>query len=250
MLDWIKKLFAGKREEILIPEPEIPEEMPEELPEVEELPQEELPEIEEPEEAEPPEIEEPAPIPLPEIEDLELPEDDPDLTPLPAPEVPQIEDFGYDYILGSGMAEVQQAGGGKTINVPQPIDEGELLPEGLVVLFGKPTGAFSSGTTITLDPCDLHGTDNGTANVTPYVQASQASYSMTNSTTIPTTQIVAYYQADDGDYYLLGAPIEIVTDYDVDGASSLLQKKTRNVWILTTGTESANVTVHTGGTCA
>ncbi len=117
------------------------------------------------------------------------------------------------------------------------------------LLFGKPTGAFSSGATITLNPCDIHGTDNGRANIAVYLQASKASYSMTNSTTIPTSQICIFYRADDGNYYLLGTPTEIVTDVDVTGGSKLLQKKTRNAWILTVGTESSNVTVHTGTAC-
>jgi hypothetical protein len=111
------------------------------------------------------------------------------------------------------------------------------------ILFGKPTGAFSTGATITLDPCDIHGTDNGKANATVYVQPSQASYSMTNSTTIPVTAICPYVLGSDGSYYLLGTPIEIVTDVDV--TSTVMTKKTRNVWILTVGTESAAVTIDT-----
>jgi hypothetical protein len=121
---------------------------------------------------------------------------------------------------------------------------------GTEMLFGKPTGAFSTGATITLDPCDIHGTDNGHANITAYVQPSQASYSMTNSTTIPVTAICPYVLGSDGSYYLLGTPIEIVTDVDVDGSNNLLTKKTRNVWVLTVGTESSAVTVHTGTECA
>lgn len=119
----------------------------------------------------------------------------------------------------------------------------------LSIYFGKPTGAFSSGTTITLDPCDIHGTDNGLANVTVYVQPSQESYSMTNSTTIPITCICPYIRGDDGAYYLLGNPVEIVTDVDVDGTNRLITKKTRNAWILTVGDESAAITVHTGDAC-
>lgn len=111
------------------------------------------------------------------------------------------------------------------------------------IFYGKPTGAFSSGATITLDPCDTHGTDNGHANITAYVQPSQASYSMTNSTTIPVTAICPYVLGTDGSYYLLGTPIEIVTDVDV--TSTVMTKKTRNVWILTVGTESAAVTIDT-----
>lgn len=111
------------------------------------------------------------------------------------------------------------------------------------VFFGKPTGAFSSGATITLDPCDIHGTDNGHANITVYVQPSQASYSMTNSTTIPTSCICPYVRGDDGAYYLLGNPIEIVTDIDV--SATVMTKKTRNAWVLTVGEESAAVTIDT-----
>lgn len=105
-----------------------------------------------------------------------------------------------------------------------------------LLLFGKPTGPFSSGTTITLDPCDIHGVDNGLANVTAYVQPSRESYSMTNSTTIPITAICPYVRGGDGYYYLLGNPIEIVTDVDV--SPTVMTKKTRNAWVLTVGTES------------
>jgi hypothetical protein len=118
------------------------------------------------------------------------------------------------------------------------------------ILFGKPTASFTSGATITLDPCDVHGTDNGAANVTAYVQASQASYSLTNSTSIGTGQIVPYTVGSDGSYYLVGTPVEVVTAYQVDGATLKFQKKTRNVWTLATGSESGWVDVHTGSNCA
>lgn len=114
------------------------------------------------------------------------------------------------------------------------------------IYFGKPTVAFSSGTTITLDPCDITGTDlseDSADNVTCYLQGSQASYSMTNSTTIPVTAICPYVRGADGYFYLLGNPIEIVTDIDV--TSTVMTKKTRNAWVLTVGTESAVVNVDT-----
>lgn len=119
---------------------------------------------------------------------------------------------------------------------------GEIV-DGYTIFFGKPTGAFSSGDTITLDPCDVNGTDNGKANVTAYVQASKASYSMTNSTTIPTSCICPFVFGADLKYYLLGNPVEIVTDVDV--TSTAMTKKTRNAWSLTIGTESAAQTIDT-----
>ena len=117
------------------------------------------------------------------------------------------------------------------------------------VLFGKPAAAFSSGATITLDPCDVAGTDNGLDDRTVFVRADQSSYSMTNGTTIPTTEIVPHVMGPDGEYYMLGTPVEVVTTYRIDGANQKVQKKTRNVWLLTPGTESGWVDVHTGDLC-
>jgi hypothetical protein len=111
------------------------------------------------------------------------------------------------------------------------------------ILFGKPTEAFTSGATITLDPCDIHGTDNGHANITAYVRSNQVAYAMTNGTSIPTSCVCPYVRGDDGAYYLLGWPIEVVTDIDV--SATVLTKNTMNIWVLTSGTESANVTVDT-----
>ena len=124
---------------------------------------------------------------------------------------------------------------------------------GDAIYFGKPAAAFSGSpatNVIELDPCDLHGTDNGQDNITAYLQPSQANYALTNSTTIPTSAICPYIRGGDGYYYLLGNPIEIVTDVDVDGANEILTKKTRNVWVLTLGTESEAVTFHTGDDCS
>lgn len=112
------------------------------------------------------------------------------------------------------------------------------------VLFGKPTSAFSSGATIELDPCDAHGTDNDVANVTVYTQADQSSYSMTNSTSIGTDQIVPYVVGDDSEYYMLGTPVEIVTDWQFNASTHYLQKKTRNVWIDAPGSESGWINIH------
>jgi len=106
------------------------------------------------------------------------------------------------------------------------------------ILFGKPTNAYTSGATITLDPCDIHGTDTGENNKTVYVNADQSSYAMTNSTSIGTGTILPFYKGDDDNYYLLGMPIEVVTNWQFDNTAKKIQKKTRNIWILTGGSES------------
>lgn len=85
------------------------------------------------------------------------------------------------------------------------------------IFFGKPTSAFSSGTTVTLDPCDIGGTDNGAANVTVYLKEDQSSLNIgsydagagaaTTGCTLPTTAIVAYMLDAAGDAYVLGEPV-------------------------------------------
>ena len=122
-------------------------------------------------------------------------------------------------------------------------------PPGQSVLFGRTTSAFTRGAGMTLDRCDAAGDDNGLPNITVQANRDQAFYTMANSTSIPTGTVIPYALADDGEYYMLGHFIEVVTDYRVDGATRKFQKKTRNVWVLTTGTESGWVDVHTGDAC-
>ena len=119
------------------------------------------------------------------------------------------------------------------------------------IRFGKPTAAFSSGTTMTLDPCDVSGADlSGRDNVTVYVQASQASYSTSNSTTVSTSTVVPYVRGTDGNWYVLGQPKMIVTDWRVDTANLKFQVKTRDDWGTFCTSESEWVDKHTGDDCA
>lgn len=115
------------------------------------------------------------------------------------------------------------------------------------IQYGKPTSQFTSGATIELDPCDIHGLDNGEADKTVYCRADQLTVTMTNSTSIATSYILPFMQDSVGDYYLLGHPVEVVTDVDVSGTT--LVKKTRIVWVMSYGSQSADVTWHTGTTC-
>jgi len=117
------------------------------------------------------------------------------------------------------------------------------------IRFGKPTAAYSSGSSLTLDPCDIAGNDTGEANVTVNMLVGPGDTPMTNSTSIADTTICPFYRASDGSYYLLGTPIEVVTDYRVNTTNKTLEKMTRNVWVLTAGSESSWVVVHTGVDC-
>ncbi len=119
------------------------------------------------------------------------------------------------------------------------------------ILYGKPTAAFSSGTTITLDPSNRIGTDAATGTddlVTIFIQADQASFSMPNSTTIPTTAIVPYTSSE-GSNYIFGTPLEVLTDFNVNTTTFKLQKKIQVDFGLFAGTESAFVDIHTGSDC-
>jgi hypothetical protein len=114
---------------------------------------------------------------------------------------------------------------------------------GSEIFFGKPVSAHSTGATISLDPCDNSGTDNGKANVTAYVQSSKASFTLANSASISTAAVCPYVKnTSDSYYYLLGNPLEIVTDVDVNTAT--MTKTVCNAWVMTQG-GTATVTIDT-----
>ena len=144
---------------------------------------------------------------------------------------------------GIGDTKVHKTGAGMAVEARGGGDEPMLLPDENPIRFGKPTGAFSTGATMTFDPCDAHGTDTGEDNVTVYVQADQSSYTMSNSTTVPTTEIVPFVQDAAGDLYVLGRPKLVMTDWQYDTSTNYYQKKTRDDWGTFCGTESAWVNV-------
>lgn len=115
------------------------------------------------------------------------------------------------------------------------------------ILLGTPTGAYTSGATITLNPCDSAGVDNGLDNVTV-----QAGWTITG-TTIPTTAIIPYQKAADGLYYALGQLRIVVTDmrYTEDDVAPnyTFQKKIRYDFGVFTTTESDWITVTTAVDC-
>lgn len=102
-------------------------------------------------------------------------------------------------------------------------------------MLGVPTAAYSSGATITLDPCDAGGADNGQDNVTV-----QAGWTLPANTNIPTTAIIPYAQAADGNHYVIGQPREVMTNIQYDTTSHKLQKKVRYDWGAFTTTESSS----------
>ena len=103
------------------------------------------------------------------------------------------------------------------------------------VRLGKPTSAYTSGATITLDPCDPAGTDNGEANVTV-----QAGWTLPANTNIPTTAIIPFALAANGNWYVLGDPKEVITNIQYDTSTHKLQKKVRYDfgWFCTTESSS------------
>ena len=90
------------------------------------------------------------------------------------------------------------------------------------LLLGMPTGAYTSGATITLDPCDAAGVDNGQPNATV-----QAGWTLPANTNIPTTAIIPYQLAADGNFYVIGQPREVITNMQYDTTTHKLQKKVR-----------------------
>jgi len=121
--------------------------------------------------------------------------------------------------------------------------------------FGKPAAAWSSGATITLDPCDILGSDNGLANVTAYLLPSQASDSIETATIaggsqavtceLGTDVIVAYQRDGDGDAYVVGTKKQILTEFRYYASSPTfeLQCKVRFDWGLFCSSESGWETV-------
>lgn len=112
------------------------------------------------------------------------------------------------------------------------------------VRFGRPTEAFSSGATMTLDPCNAYGQDTGEDNIVAYVQANQLSYTMHNSTTIPTTEVVPFLAVDDLDvppgdtlFCVLGRPKVVITGL-IGNVGGYKLGTLRDDWGTFCGTES------------
>jgi hypothetical protein len=112
---------------------------------------------------------------------------------------------------------------------------------------------WTSGTTVSVDPVDIHGTVTGAAAVSVYVQASQASYSMHNSTKLAAGTIIPYMLDADGDAYVVGMPIVVQTSTRLSAIVAgvgTLQIKTMDTWGAFSGTESAWVDAIDAEECA
>ena len=113
-------------------------------------------------------------------------------------------------LRGSSTIRVSTGSGGTLAEAIIPRARPATSGSGTGTLLGHPTAAWSSGTTITLDPCDPAGVDTGEANATVYIRPDQASASITTfggkttNCTIPTTAIVAYALAADNKAYVIG----------------------------------------------
>ena len=100
---------------------------------------------------------------------------------------------------------------------------------------GKPTVLYTSGATITLNPVDAAGVDNGAENVTV-----QAGWTLPANTNIPTSAIIPFQVAADGLLYVLGEPREVITNMQYDTTSHKIQKKVRADFGMFTTTESSD----------
>ncbi len=85
---------------------------------------------------------------------------------------PQLQD---DIDARQATVESRLAALEQSLAVGLPSVEVPVLFPDQNVEFGKTTAAFTSGATITLDPCDVDGNDTGEANVSVYVQADRTS---------------------------------------------------------------------------
>ena len=99
------------------------------------------------------------------------------------------------------------------------------LAVGRQVRFGKPTEAYTTGATFILAPCDSAGTGTGEANVT--VQAGWTLPTVTGTAlTIPTTAIIPFVQAANGNYYVLGQPVQAWGPVTYNSGTKKLQQTT------------------------
>lgn len=74
---------------------------------------------------------------------------------------------------------------------------GVLLPTGAKLLWGKAIAAWTSGNTITLDPCDEDGNDSGASNVDVYVEAPTAATPV--NVQVAASDVLPYFIRADGD---------------------------------------------------
>ncbi len=116
------------------------------------------------------------------------------------------------------------------------------------VRYGR-ASAYSGGATISLDPCDIAGADNGLPNITAYVKADKSSYTMPNSTSIAAGSVVPYMLGADGLAYMLGTPITVLASFGINDATRTISYTVRAAWVLTAGTESGAI-AYTGDLCS
>ena len=156
------------------------------------------------------------------------PEEAQHIPDVPMPEPPfypggSVEDAAS--LLGGDGLEIREVDGKTNFSDPTWKDDSgdvtEILEDGVPIQFGKPTGVYTSGATITMDPCDSAGTDNGVENTTV-----QAGWTLPTNTNIATTTIVPFVQAADGNYYIVGQdPVEVISTIQYDTTTHKIQKK-------------------------
>lgn len=191
-------------------------------------------------------------------------------------------------IQGGGKVSVVNDESGIGIYVPK---DDELAGTGFVaqhVRWGKATAAWAAGNTVTLDPCDEDGNDNGQANITGYIE-SPTGATPTNIA-IAQNDILAYLPREDGDGTIVnvhrphrtamgdgvvtlgstqgtqdtdtytwtgtnGVSLKVITDIQYNTTTHVLAFRTRQVntdkygHVISVGAESALVNVTTAAAC-
>lgn len=128
-----------------------------------------------------------------------------------------------------------------------------------IIYYGKPTGSWTLGTTITLDPCDRKGIDNGNSNISVYLKTDKSSESISSATiagssegvtcSIGTSIIIPFIKIGD-EAHILGIKKQVLTEFRVVGSPTYeLQCKVRFDFGLFFSSESGWETVHEGTPC-
>jgi len=106
------------------------------------------------------------------------------------------------------------------------------------IRFGKPDAAFTTGDLITLVPCAIDGVDTDEDDEDVWMLPDQSEFTMPHSTTIATTMIVPFMLGSDGEWYVFGTPVTIMSDHQFNTTTGELQNKYRVLFVPFAGTVS------------
>lgn len=119
------------------------------------------------------------------------------------------------------------------------------------ILFGKPSGMFTTGAYIGLLSCTINGVSSiiSENSINVWVLADQTAYTMLATTYIPTSAIIPYVLGSGGAFYVLGTPKIVVTSFQYDTTSHKLQMAKRDDFGLFYGTTTGWLDVDQAEAC-